>query len=97
MILSNPIEIFKSFFKGREDVFAIRWEKGNKNGYMPAVLYDPYFYRTRKIKGDTSQNDDNKTYLALTYGEIQKHLNGDHLIGIYPLLKDNTTWFLAAQ
>jgi len=35
-ILKSQIEIFKSVFKGREDVFAIRWEKGNKSGYMPA-------------------------------------------------------------
>jgi len=28
------ISLFKSFFKGRDDVFAVRWEKGNKSGYM---------------------------------------------------------------
>ena len=39
--LSNQLQLFKSFFKGREDVFAIRWEKGNKSGYMPAYHYDP--------------------------------------------------------
>ena len=33
---SNQIQIFNSVFKGRDDVFAIRWEKGPKSGYMPA-------------------------------------------------------------
>jgi hypothetical protein len=33
---ANQIQLFKSAFKGREDVFAIRWEKADKNGYMPA-------------------------------------------------------------
>jgi hypothetical protein len=49
--LSEQIVIFKSVFKGREDVFATRWEKGNKNGYAPAIVYDPYFNRTHKTKG----------------------------------------------
>ena len=35
--LFNQIQIFKSVFKGREDVFAVRWEKENKSGYMPAT------------------------------------------------------------
>ena len=89
----HQIEIFKSVFKGREDVFAIRWENGNKSGYMPAVLYDPYFHRTHRVK----QNNEDKTYLPLNNNEIEKHLKGEQLIGLYPLLKDNTTWFLAAD
>ncbi|MEY4259530.1 MAG: hypothetical protein RL656_503, partial [Bacteroidota bacterium] len=27
----SNVDIFKSLFKGREDVFAVRWEKGNKS------------------------------------------------------------------
>ncbi|MFN9319770.1 MAG: TOTE conflict system archaeo-eukaryotic primase domain-containing protein, partial [Chitinophagales bacterium] len=30
----EQINIFRSLFKGREDVFAVRWEKGSKSGYM---------------------------------------------------------------
>ena len=51
--LSNQIQIFKSVFKGREDVFAVRWEKESKSGYMPTYFYDPYMYRAHKIKGGT--------------------------------------------
>ena len=95
--LSNQIRLFKSVFKGREDVFAIRWEKGNKSGYMPAYFYDPYMYRAHKMKGGTFQNYNDKTYLKLTDEEIARHLNGEQLIGIYPLLKDNTSYFIAAD
>jgi len=91
------IEIFKSLFKGRDDVFAIRWEKGNKNGYMPAYFYDPYLYKAHKMKGGTFQNFSNKSYLQLSDKEISKHLDGVHLIGIYPLLLDNTSWFIVAD
>lgn len=95
--LSNQIQLFKSVFKGREDVFAIRWEKGNKSGYMTAYHYDPYMYRAHKMKGGTFQNYNDKTYLKLTDHEISKHLNGEQLIGVYPLLQDNTSYFLAAD
>ncbi len=95
--LSNQIQLFKTVFKGREDVFAIRWEKGNKSGYMPAYHYDPYMYRAHKMKGGTFQNFNDKTYLKLTDAEISKHLNGEQLIGVYPLLTDNTSWFLVAD
>ena len=93
----NQIQLFKSVFKGREDVFAVRWEKESKSGYMPAYFYDPYIYRLHKIKGGTFQNYKDKTYLKLTDKEIAKHLNGEQLIGIYPLLSDNSSWFLVAD
>jgi len=95
--LSSQIQLFKSVFQSREDVFAVHWEKGNKSGYMPAYFYDPYLYRTHKIKGGTFQSYTDKTYLKLTDKEITKHLNGEQLIGVYPLLTDNTSWFLAAD
>lgn len=95
--LNKQIDIFCSLFQGREDVFAIRWEKSGKSGYMPAYQYDPYHYRVHKMNGGTFQNYPHKTYLPLTNNEIQKHLNGIQQIGIYPLLMDNTSWFLVAD
>ncbi|MEI6508044.1 MAG: DEAD/DEAH box helicase family protein [Bacteroidota bacterium] len=95
--LSNQIQIFKSVFKCRDDVFAVRWEKGNKSGYMPVYFYDPYMYRAHKMKGGTFQNYSDKKYLKLTDKEIEKHLNGEQLIGIYLLLKDNSSYFIVAD
>jgi len=51
--LKSQIHILKSVFKGRQDIFAIRWEKGNKSGYMPAYYYDPYMYRLLDIPEHT--------------------------------------------
>lgn len=95
--LQNQIQLFRSVFKGRDDVFAIRWEKVDKSGYMPAYYFDPYRYRAHKMKGGTFQNYTDKTYLKLTDDEIAKHIKGEQLIGIYPLLPDNTSWFLVAD
>src|SRR5690606_27850643 len=66
-------------------------------GYMPAYQFDPYHYRIHKMSGGTFANYPHKTYLPLTDNEIQKHLNGAQQIGIYPLLQDNTSWFLVAD
>lgn len=93
----DNINVFHSLFKGREDVFAVRWEKGNKSGYVPAYFYDHYRFRLHKSKGGTFQNFTEKSYLRLTDEQIQKHLDGYHQVGVYPLLQDNTTWFLAAD
>ncbi len=95
--LPEQVQLFKSVFKGRNDVFAIRWEKGNKSGYIPAHSFDPYFYRAHKAKGGTFQNYKDKIYLTLTDAQIEKHLKGEQLVGIYPLLTDNTSWFIAAD
>jgi hypothetical protein len=49
----DNINLFCTLFKGREDVFAVRWEKGNKSGYMPAYFYEPYRFRAHKLIGGT--------------------------------------------
>ena len=64
--LQSKISLFKSLFKGREAVFAIRWKKDKKSGYMPAYLFDSYHFRAHKMKGGTFQNYSDKSYLQLT-------------------------------
>ena len=91
------IQLLKSLFKGREDVFALRWEKATKSGYMPAYSYDPYIYRLHKQKGGTFKDYKDKTYLKLNDYQLSKHLKGEQFIGIYPLLKNNTSWFIVAD
>lgn len=91
------IALFLSIFNGREDIFAVRWEKNKKSGYMPAYLYDPYRYRLHKINGGTFKNFSEKSFLHLSEEQVLKHLEGKQQIGIYPLLKDNTSWFIVAD
>ena len=64
---------------------------------MPAYFYDPYLYKLHKLKGGTFNSYSDKTYLPLTDQQIVKHIHGEQLIGIYPLLQDNTTCFIAAD
>jgi superfamily II DNA or RNA helicase len=91
------ISLYRSLFKGREDAFAIHWKNGNKSGYMPACQYDPYVYRLHKMKGGSWKDFKDKTFQPYTDQQLIKHLKGEHLIGVYPLMKDNTSWFIAAD
>lgn len=94
---SEQIELYKSLFRVREEVFAIRWEKGSKKGYFPAYRFDPYLYKQHKIKGGTFNNYPHKSHLPLDDYELNKHFSGQQHIGGYPLFEDNTSWFIAAD
>ncbi len=64
---------------------------------MLAYKYDPYMYRFHVIKGGIFDDYKDKTRLTLTDHQIMKYLNGEQLIGIYPILMDNTSWFIVAD
>lgn len=72
--------LFNSVFKGRDDVFAIRWETGGKSGYMPAYFYDPYRLKLHKMQGGTRQSFQEKSYLPYNEIQIEKHLRGEQQI-----------------
>jgi superfamily II DNA or RNA helicase len=93
----DRLNLYKSLFKGREDIFALRWEKGGKSSYMPSYSFDPHRYRQHQIKGGTFQTFTEKTYQPLTDDHLIKHLKGEQVVGLYPLLQDNTSWFIAAD
>lgn len=50
-----------------------------------------------KSNGGTFQNFVNKKYAQLTDQRLLNHLNGKEVIGIYPLLENNTSGFIAAD
>lgn len=93
----DQLQLFQSIFNGRKDVFAVKWDKGAKSGYMPAYHYDPYQYRRHKMAGGNLGNFNDKTCLPYTVEQIAKHLRGEQFIGIYPLMSDNTSWFIVAD
>ena len=93
----DRLNLYKSLFKGREDVFALRWEKSGKSSYMPVYSFDPHRYRLHQMKGGTFQTFTDKSYQALTDDHLIKHLKGEQVVGLYPLLQDNRSWFIAAD
>lgn len=93
----QKIQIFRNLFRGREDVYAVRWiGKGGKSGYSPACANEWNKELCVKPKLKCSECN-NKNYLPLTDKVIYNHLTGKQTIGIYPLLKDETCYFLAVD
>jgi hypothetical protein len=95
MNLTNKIEIFRSTFQGRKDIVARYWvsKDGKKNGYSP-------FCRNEWKEGICQKPCrlcSNADYIPLSDELIMDHFRGNHILGIYPLLKDNTCHFVAAD
>lgn len=59
------IELYKSLFRGRTDIYAVRWEKNDRNGYMPAYKVDWADYNKHKAQSGSFKDYKNKKYLPL--------------------------------
>ena len=101
----EKIQLFRSLFRGREDVYPRRWEsmKTGRSGYSPACRHEwvPGICEKPRVKcGDCSARE----FLPVSDEVIRDHLVGhepndtrDFTIGIYPLLRDETCRFLAVD
>jgi len=101
----EKIQLFRSLFRGREDVYPRRWEssKSGRSGYSPVCRNEwvPGLCKKPKVKcGDCSSRE----LQPVTDEVIRDHLVGhsqndqrDFTIGVYPLLPDETCWFLAVD
>jgi superfamily II DNA or RNA helicase len=93
----NHLTLYTTFFRGRADVYARRWEKADKSGYSPAYSFSWDEFFAHKSKGGTMATFDNKRLQPLTDAVLEKHIIGTEVIGIYPILSDNTSYFIAAD
>lgn len=97
----EKIRLFRSLFRGREDVFARRWYsmQKEKGGYAPVCANEWRYGVCIKPKGKCSKCE-NRVLVPLDDAIIYKHLsgkdaNGQDVIGLYPILADDTCYFLA--
>ncbi len=91
----EKIKLFRALFAGREDVYARRWEnKKGAKGYAPACRneWKAGICRKPQVK---CVNCAHRLYDELTDQVIEDHLRGNTVIGVYPLLADETCHFLA--
>jgi superfamily II DNA or RNA helicase len=92
------IALFRSLFRGREDVHARRWESPDgRSGYTPAAQKD--WKAINRSRPEDRKKIDRKTrkFFPMTDAVIENHLLGKETIGVYPLLGDETCWFLAVD
>lgn len=93
----QKIAIFRGLFRGRADIFANRWQnKQGRSGYSVAcnnewvqgICHKP------RIK---CQDCNHRQFTELNDQTIYRHLAGQQIVGLYPLMHDNTCYFLAAD
>lgn len=103
----EKIRLFRSLFKGREDVFPRRFEntKTGKSGYAPVCRNEWVTGICQKPK-IACQDCDSRAFIPVSDETIRCHLKGtdggerlgrDFTIGVYPLLTDETCCFLAVD
>jgi superfamily II DNA or RNA helicase len=90
------VRLFRDLFSGREDVFAVRWENRARGraGYAPrcdnewrqGVCGKP------KVRCGACRN---QAFVVLDDRELLAHLQGHQVVGIYPLLSNDTCRLLA--
>ncbi|MEJ2170727.1 MAG: DUF86 domain-containing protein [Desulfobacterales bacterium] len=103
----QKIALFRSLFRGREDVYPRRFESKltGKSGFQPVCRNEwirPICQKPKIKCGDC----ENRDLIPLSDGVIRNHLNGidptdpyrrEFVIGVYPMLVDETCWFLAVD
>jgi hypothetical protein len=93
----EQIGLYKSLFQGRDDVYARRWEKDAKSGWSPAYTFDWNEFNAHRAHGGTIKDFKNKTLIPYSDAVVKNHLEGKETIGIYPILSDNTSYFVVAD
>ena len=97
LTIEDKIVLFHQLFRGREDVYPRRWESAKgASGYAPVCgnEWKPGMCCKPKVK---CGNCAHRLLLPLTNQVVSDHLAGQHTIGVYPLLPDDTCFFLAVD
>ncbi len=97
-LLTTRLRCFADWFRGRDDVWALRWESKNsgKSGYSPACAneWQPGICGKPRIKCSDCSH---RQLIPVSDPVIYRHLAGEHTIGVYPLLEDDFCYFLAVD
>ncbi|HVW28091.1 MAG TPA: DEAD/DEAH box helicase family protein [Polyangiaceae bacterium] len=92
------MKLFRQLFRGREDLYPTRFvsKKTGKAGYAPACAnkFVAGVCALPKVKcGDCTH----QAFRPVDSEAVLAHLRGKHVMGIYPMLPDETCWFLAVD
>jgi superfamily II DNA or RNA helicase len=98
------IALFRSLFRGREDIYPRRFEsrKTGKSGYAPACANEWVRGICEKPRIKCAECP-NRRFLPVTDDVIRWHLSGydpdrqPFVAGVYPLMQDETCFFLAVD
>lgn len=95
---AEKVALFRRLFRGRTDVVPIRWESksSGRSGYAPACSneWKPGICEKPRIKCNDCSH---RALIPLSDSVIYDHLAGEHTVGVYPLLSDDTCHLLAVD
>lgn len=98
--LSNTekIKLFRSLFRGRDGVYARLWlsQRTGKSGYSPVCKNEWATGICKKPRMKCSECP-NRELLPLDDNAFRKNFEGAQVLGIYPMLKNENCYFLAAD
>lgn len=92
------VKIFMNYFKGRNDVYPyLSIDKNNPNikYYIPACANEWKNGVCNKTMGKKCKNCQYRKNKPISKETIYKHMYGNYPIGIYPLLENDTCFFLS--
>ena len=93
----QKIAIFRNLFRGRTDIFANRWQnQQGRSGYSVACNNEwvQGICNKPRIK---CPDCNHRQFSGLNDKIIYRHLAGQQVVGMYPLLHDNTCYLLATD
>lgn len=95
---AEKVTLFRSRFRGREDVFPTRFvaKKTGKPGYAPACR-NKFVRGVCELPKVKCSECPNQAFIPFDDAAVIGHLTGRHVMGVYPLLEDETCWFLAVD
>jgi superfamily II DNA or RNA helicase len=95
---TEKVSLFRSLFRGRQDVFPTRFvsKKTGKLGYAPACA-NKFVRGVCALPAIRCGECPNQAFRPVDDRAVLDHLRGRHVMGVYPLLEDETCWFLAAD
>jgi uncharacterized protein (DUF927 family) len=97
--LNDLLLAFKTVFQGRTDVVPKFWATDKAKGYTPICtnLWQKGICPKSTDKTASCKRCQSQQYAPLTDDMLIKHFEGSHILGVYPLLPDNTCHFIAAD
>jgi len=96
---SGKVRLFRSLFRGRTDIFPTRFvsKKTGIPGYAPACSNKFETGICLLKAGGKCSDCVNQAFVVVDDQVITDHLRGRHVMGVYPLLENETCWFLAVD
>ena len=92
---TQKFRLFRSLFRGRDDVYAVRWQSSKGiTEYSSVHSHKNDVTQCRRPRKECEKLGE-RLYFPLTDKEIYGHLTGKYEVGIYPLLEDDTCCLLA--